>query len=191
MPKHDGWLMLARLPHGIVAPGARATDPGQPRDSYFTPVQLSNSLDPHSTKNDEPPVFPLTAELRALPEQQRAEIDRVQKETGTIVRHVFHRHGKPIKSFRRIWKTACKPAGLPGRIPHDMRRSGVRNMIRAGIPKRVCMALAGHKTRSVFERYTMVSAGDLLDAAAELDAAVTAAVTKTVTPAVDKTAARR
>jgi integrase len=130
-------------------------------------------LDPHSTKNDEPRVFPLTAALRAILEQQRAETDRVQKETGTIIRHVFHRQGKPIKSFRRVWKTACKAAGVPGRIPHDMRRSGVRNMVRAGISESICMALAGHKTRSVFDRYNIVSESDLLDAAAKLDAAVT------------------
>jgi integrase len=145
-------------------------------------------LDPHSTKNDEPRVFPLTAELRAVLEAQRAHTDRVQKETGTIIRHVFHRHGKPIKSFRRVWKTACTAAGCPGMIRHDMRRSGVRNMARAGIAEAVCMALAGHKTRSVFDRYNIVSKGDLEDAAAKLDAAT---VTKTVTIGLDKAGAAR
>jgi len=148
-------------------------------------------LDPHTTKNDEGRVFPMTAELRALLEAQRAHTDQLQREQRRIIPHVFHRNGKPIRDLRGDWAQACRAAGCPGMVRHDMRRSGIRNMVRDGIPERVCMVLAGHKTRSVFDRYNMVSEGDLLDAAAKMDAAVTATVTKTVTPGLDKAAGAR
>ena len=69
--------------------------------------------------------------------------------------------GKPIKSFRGSWQTACRKAGVPGRLVHDLRRTAVRNLERAGVPRSVAMKLTGHKTESVYRRYAIVSESDL------------------------------
>jgi len=128
-------------------------------------------LDPGTTKNGEGRVFHLTAELATLLDAQRALADEYQRANNKICPWVFHRHGKQIKGFRRSWASAAKAAGRPGAIPHDLRRTAVRNLVRAGVPERVSMQLTGHKTRSVFERYNIVSDTDLLEAARKLDIA--------------------
>ena len=128
-------------------------------------------LDPGTTKNDEGRVFPFTGELRDVLEAQRRITDTLNREQGRICPWVFHRDGKRIKSFIKRWRAACLAAGQPGMIPHDFRRTAVRNLVRSGVPERVAMKLTGHKTRSVFERYNIVSDGDLADAARRLTAA--------------------
>jgi integrase len=132
-------------------------------------------------KNKQGREFPLTQELRALLDVQRVLTDAVQKTRGAIVPHVFHRNGEPIRWFYNSWRTACRTAGFAGRIPHDFRRSAVRNLVRSGIPERVAMSMTG-KNRAVFERYNIVSDGDLDAAARRLDeATVAATVTERVT----------
>lgn len=137
-------------------------------------------LDAGTTKNKEGRVFPLTTDLRAMLTAQHAEHEQLKK-AGHIFPNVFWRmvadtrggtkHPKPIKSFGKVWKLACRAAGCPGKIPHDMRRTAIRNFVRNGTSEHVAMKLSGHKTRSVFDRYDIVSGADLREAARKMNVA--------------------
>lgn len=76
----------------------------------------------------------------------------------------FHRDRQPIGDFRKAWASACKAAGVAGRLFHDMRRSVLRTMIRAGVPEAVAMRIGGHKTRAAFGRYNIASKPDIREA---------------------------
>ena len=127
-------------------------------------------LEPGTTKNREGRTFFLIPELRACLEGQRAETAAVQRQTGRIIPWIFHRGGEPVRCFRGAWKGACKRAGVPGRIPHDFRRTAVRNLERAGVPRSTAMAMVGHKTEAIYRRYAIVDHEMLKEGAAKLAA---------------------
>ena len=83
--------------------------------------------------------------------------------------YVCHREGQPFDNLRQGWIAACKRVGLAGKTFHDLRRTGVRNLIRAGVSETVAMKISGHKTRSVFDRYNVTSEEDLRQAAERLN----------------------
>ena len=82
---------------------------------------------------------------------------------------VFHWQGKPIGSHIKGWSKACTAAGLDGLKPHDLLRSAIRYMERAGIPRHVAMGFSGHKTEGVYKRYDIVVDGDLKAATEKLE----------------------
>lgn len=118
-----------------------------------------------TSKNGQGRVLPLDGDLWDLIER-RWDARTIEKKDGTtkLSEFVFHRSGEPIVDFRKPWKEACKKAKTPGRLFHDLRRTAVRNMIRAGVPQSVAMSISGHKTVSMFIRYNITSASDRIDA---------------------------
>jgi integrase len=127
-------------------------------------------LEPGETKSGEGRTFPFDVlpELRALLDQQKAYTDAVERRTGQVVRWVFHREGKRVKSIRQAWWTACKKAGLLGRIPHDFRRTAVRRLERAGVPRSVAMQLVGHRSEAIYRRYAITNETDLREGLAKV-----------------------
>jgi integrase len=113
-----------------------------------------------STKNGKPRVLSLGGEVAEI--LKRREADRLVEYQGEprVSEYVFHWHGQRVIDFKRAWRTAVKAAGLPPKMFHDLRRSGVRNMIRAGVPETVAMSISGHRTRSTFDRYQITSGKD-------------------------------
>jgi integrase len=107
------------------------------------------SLREGETKNDEPRILPLPDTLVKL-------LSAASERTGRVF---------PTRSsFRKPFREACNKARIGGLMIHDLRRSAVRNLPKAGIPEGVSMKISGHKDRTVFERYNIVDSQDILDA---------------------------
>lgn len=119
-------------------------------------------LRPENSKTNEGRVLALEGELWKVIAQQLAlrEYEKRDK-TIAVSLYVFHSNGQPIGDIRKSWEAACKAANIEGKLFHDFRRTAVRNMVRAGVPERVAMAISGHKTRAIFDRYNIVSEEDL------------------------------
>jgi integrase len=125
-------------------------------------------LEPGETKNGEGRMFPLAPGLRAVLEQQRAATLELERKGERIIPWIFHRDGAAIIDFRRAWRGAVKRAGLPHRIPHDFRRTAVRNLERAGVPRSAAMKMVGHRTEAIYRRYAIADEAMLRDAADKL-----------------------
>jgi integrase len=131
------------------------------------------TLHDDQTKNNEPRVIPLPNEVQAMLRDIEPKVGKVSDGAN----------------LRAEWEAACAAVGLGertlneveherldrkeprlvrhrwheyrGRLIHDLRRSAVRNLRLAGVPENVAMKISGHKTRSVFDRYNIVSTEDV------------------------------
>ena len=118
-----------------------------------------------TSKNGHGRLLPLTGALKDLIERRwQAREYQTPENVTAISRHVFHDGGVPVGDFRKAWASACKAAKVPGRLFHDLRRTAVRNMIRAGVPQTVAMSISGHRTIAMFNRYNIASQDDKREA---------------------------
>src|SRR3954467_11380986 len=92
--------------------------------------------------------------------------------------------GEQMNEVKTAWNKARIRAGVPGLLVHDLRRTAVRNMVRAGIPEKQAMLISGHRTRSIFDRYDITDERDIRAAGEKLERYLgqkRAVVTKLVT----------
>jgi integrase len=157
-----GELWLRAMLATAYAFGFRSSELTGLRVHQVDLIDRTIRLSPTDTKNDEGKIVALTSDVYTL--LQACVIGKQADD------YVFsHQDGTPIGDFRKRWRTMTRKAGCPGLLFHDLRRSAVRNMVRRGIPEVVAMKISGHKTRSVFDRYNIVSESDLRDAARRIE----------------------
>jgi len=125
--------------------------------------------DPRSTKNEQARVFPFTRELRRTLEAQRKLTEGL--DSLYVFCHLAGvRKGKRISysGFYKAWQRAVRSAGV-ARVPHDFRRTAIRNVERDGVPRSVAMAMVGQKTEEVYRRYAIVDEAMIREAAVKMN----------------------
>ena len=131
-------------------------------------------INPGGSKTGEDRVVYLSAEVRMLVEEQLEHVRTLSRKLGRVSPYLFphltagHFQGERIRDFSKSWASACKTVGLSGMLRHALRRTAARNLIRSGVPEVVSMRITGHRTHSVFDRYTIVSPIDPQDAARKM-----------------------
>jgi integrase len=130
-------------------------------------------LDPGETKERDGREFPLVLGLRELLETQLERKKLLEKEHNIVIPWVFFRYGPKqvgarIKNYRKCWQKAVEETGID-RIVHDLRRTAVRRLEQAGIPRTAAMKMVGHKTESIYRRYAIVDEKMIQAAGQQLD----------------------
>lgn len=134
-------------------------------DVNLTAEQPTITIRAENAKNKRHRTLPIYGDMLPAILRQKAERDEKYPKLG----YVFHDgSGERLHTFYKAWASACERAKLDGQLFHDLRRSAVRNMVRAGIPEQLAMAISGHRTRHVFDRYNITTDKDLSDAGEKL-----------------------
>jgi integrase len=177
--RHEHLAIKEALPSYLKAVASLAYDAGWRKEEILSRTidkldmnEGAIRLDPGETKNGKGRTYYMTDEVRE-------DIEAALVNRNPACPYLFQRDGEQIRDFRGAWESACIEAGLykvvkdeqgngtkvPTKLFHDYRRTAVRDMVRSGTPERVAMEISGHLTRSVFDRYNIVSDQDLREAA--------------------------
>jgi integrase len=152
-------------------------------------VEGTIRLSAADTKTRQARTIPVAAEPLAMLRVSKVRRDQVDPTCDAVFYRARRRNVDgaggplaPLGDFRIDWMQACCAAKLGemvgpegkqtyrGLIFHDLRRSGVRQLIRSGVDEHTAMRISGHLTRSIFARYDIVSLDDLRAATKKLDA---------------------
>jgi integrase len=117
------------------------------------------------TKQKKSQTVPIYGEMRPWLDMQYAD----HRANWPSCEYVFHHHNSPVGHHVGGWNEACESAGIPRVLRHDLRRTAVRNMERAGIPRSVAMRITGHKTEATYLRYDIVDEKDLQRAGKKME----------------------
>jgi integrase len=131
---------------------------GEALQIEWTQIDLDHAtirLEDEQTKSGEARTIPLPDVLIESLEQVEPKEGRLFKLTDPYI--------------RKEWEKACVAVGLGGGrkgglIMHDMRRSAVKNLMKAGVNQKVAMAITGHRTTSIFDRYHIIDETDVVEA---------------------------
>ena len=119
-------------------------------------------LQARTTKNKHPRYLPIYGDMAA-------EINMALSMGDPACPFLVQRDSAPVFDFEKVWRKACKTAGIEAALFHDLRRTAVTNMIEAGLSEKEAMEISGHKTRSIFDRYHIVSERRLKQNAQKLE----------------------
>ena len=121
-------------------------------------------LRPSQAKNKTGRSVPVTGALVDVIKRRREARTMQVNGTTELARLVFHRDGRAVTEFRKAWHSACKKVDAPNLLFHDLRRSAVTAMVQAHVPQLIAMQISGHKTASMFKRYSISVESELRDA---------------------------
>ncbi len=119
-------------------------------------------LEATTTKDKRARLLPIYGEMRHWLEMAHAE-------RNPKCPYVFQSKGCRMIFNWRTWNSLCELGGAPGLHFHDLRRTALTNMVRAGIPEKVAMEISGHRTRRTFDRYHIVSDRNIREVATTME----------------------
>lgn len=160
--KDEFWVLFNRLPAHqrpvilfCYETGCRIQETLNLKWSQLDWVEGVIRLHPGETKNDQGRLIPCSSLMMHY-------FSKMPKPCE----YIFTYKGKHLTNVRTGWEEAakCLRRQHPNLLVHDLRRSAVRNMVRSGVPERVAMQISGHLSRSVFDRYNIVSEKDIKNA---------------------------